>query len=236
MKPALITQDFSGQNNQNLPYLIERQIKQGHYKRQRIVVVIPTIEAIHPKVYLTHLNLLYPLNNPIRRMLAVGMEVGAAYESAFQAIVADQELVQWEYVLTLEADNMPPHDGILKLLEHMEAHPEYSAIGGLYFYKGPHGVAQIWGDPKDQFLNFRPQPPDLLDGLVECCGLGMGFTLFRMELFRDKKIGTPWFKTNDGVYTQDLYFWAKAKPLGYRCAVACDVRVGHYEQKTDRIW
>ena len=41
-------------------------------------------------------------------------------------------------------------------------------------YEG--GVAQIWGDPKDYLLNFRPQPP-IPGQLVECCGTGMGSML-----------------------------------------------------------
>lgn len=238
MKPALITQDFSGWNNSNLPYVIEREIKLAQYKPQRIVVVIPCLEAIPAKVYLSHCNLLYPMNNPIRRILAQGMEVGEAYQAAFEAIIQDQELVQWEYILTVEHDNMPPHDGIVKLVAHLEAHPEYAAVGGLYFTKGPDGVAQIWGDPRDTYLNFRPQVPKE-DGLVECNGLGMGFTLFRMSLFRDGNIERPWFKTDNqpgSIYTQDMYFWKKAWNARYRCAVACDVRVGHYDVKEDRIY
>ena len=42
----------------------------------------------------------------------------------------------------------------------MEDHPEFAAIGGLYFTKGPGGCSQIWGDIKDPILNFRPQVPD----------------------------------------------------------------------------
>jgi hypothetical protein len=116
----------------------------------------------------------------------------------------------------------------------------------LYFLKGPGGVAQIWGDPKDPVVNFRPQPPDPQGGLVECCGTGMGFNLWRMSMFRDKKLRRPWFKTlsgkeGRGIGTQDLYFWADARKHGYRCAVACDVKVGHYDLKgefgiPDFVW
>jgi hypothetical protein len=31
------------------------------------------------------------------------------------------------------------------------------------------------------------------------------------------------------VGTQDLYFWGDAKKYGYRCAIDCDVMVGHYD-------
>jgi len=111
-----------------------------------------------------------------------------------------------------------------------EAHPEYACIGGLYFTKGPGGVAQIWGDPRDPVNNFRPQPPRPGE-LVECCGTGMGFNLWRLDMFRDPDLRKPWFKTQTegGVATQDLYFWADARKQGYRCGVDCSIQVGHYD-------
>jgi len=99
-------------------------------------------------------------------------------------------------------------------------------------------VAQIWGDPKDA-LNFRPQLPDPNGGLVECCGTGMGFNLWRLQMFKDPKLRRPWFKTiadATGVGTQDLYFWSDARKKGYRCAVDCSVKIGHYEKETDVTW
>jgi hypothetical protein len=110
----------------------------------------------------------------------------------------------------------------------MEAHPEFAGIGGLYFTKGEGGVPQIWGDPRDPLLNFRPQAPDPNGGLVECNGTGMGFNLWRLKLFKDPKLRRPWFKTADGC-TQDLYFASDAKAHGYRFAVDCSILVGHYD-------
>jgi hypothetical protein len=110
----------------------------------------------------------------------------------------------------------------------------------LYFTKGYGGVAQIWGDPNVHPINFIPQKPDPTGGLKECNGTGMGFTLFRMDMFKDKKLRKPWFKTaqsrEEGVATQDLWFWKDARQHGYRCAVDCSVRVGHYDANTDIMW
>jgi hypothetical protein len=119
------------------------------------------------------------------------MEVGEAYSTAIEQILQHPELRQWEYILTLEHDNCPPSDGVLKLLERMEERPEYSCIGGLYFTKGEGGVAQIWGDVKDPVTNYRPQLPDPKGGLVECYGTGMGFNLFRFSMFNDHNLQTP---------------------------------------------
>jgi hypothetical protein len=127
---------------------------------------------------------------------------------------------------------------VLRLLDKMEAHPELACIGGLYWTKGEGGVPQIWGDPKDPVLNFRPQPPQAGE-LVECCGTGMGFNLWRLSMFKDERLRKPWFKTlagNEGVGTQDLYFWGDARKHGYRCAVDCSVLVGHHDHAMGITW
>jgi hypothetical protein len=245
MQPQIIIQDFGGVHNADQEGTRARLVRGGSYKRQRIVVVIPAIAPIPPKVYLSHCNLVFPPNNGVVRMMAEGMEVGDAYSSCVDNVLAHPDLSQWEYMLHMESDNAPPGDGVVRLVEDLEEHPELSAVGGLYFTKGPGGVAQIWGDPSDPVLNFRPQVPQL-ETLQECCGLGQGFTLFRLSMFHDKRIERPFFKTlngmnGQGVGTQDLQFWGKARRLGYRCAVDTRVKVGHYDYEgkfgpCDMMW
>lgn len=233
MATGLIVQDFGGAHSADMEGTRARLLKGGSWKKQRVVVIIPAGDSIPAQVYLSHLNLGFPPNNGVVRILAQGLEVGEAYTSAIEQILAHPDLQNWEYVLCMEHDNMPPSDGVVKLVEQMEAHPELSAIGGLYFTKGPGGVAQIWGDPNDPTVNFRPLPPDPAGKLVECCGTGQGFTLFRLAMFKDKKLRRPWFKTlkgKEGFATQDLYFWGDARKYGYRCAIDCSVRVGHFDQ------
>lgn len=200
---------------------------------------MPAADMIPAKVALAHWNLLFPPNQGVARILALGMEVGDAYSTAIGQVLEHPDLGRWEYLLTIEHDNAPPADGVLRLLERMEEHPELACIGGLYFTKGPGGVPQIWGDPKDPVLNFRPQPPDPAGGLVECCGTGMGFNLWRLSLFKDEKLRKPWFKTlagKEGIGTQDLAFWGDARKHGYRCAIDCGVRVGHFDHAADVMW
>lgn len=240
MKSELVVQDFGGAHNKDLDYTAARLMKGGSWKRQRIVVILPADTLIPAKVALSHWNLIFPPNNGVVRILAQGMEVGDAYSQAIEQVLANPDLSKWEYILTLEHDNMPPQDGVIKLVEQMENHPEFACIGGLYFTKGEGGVAQIWGDPTDPVLNFRPQVPRTGE-LQECCGTGMGFNLFRMELFKDSRLRKPWFKTLNGkdgvgVGTQDLFFWGDARKHGYRCAIDCNVKVGHYDVAADMVW
>lgn len=238
MKPQLVTTDV-GRHNSDLAASTSRIIKGASWKKQRVCMLIPAGAMIPTKVYLSHCSLIFPPNQAVHRMAAVGMEVGEAFSNAIEQIISHPELGQWEYLLTIEHDNIPPVDGVISLIKRMEEHPELACIGGLYWTKGEGGAPQIWGDPKDPVLNFRPQPPDPAGGLVECCGTGMGFNLWRMSMFKDERLRRPWFKTSaskEGVGTQDLYFWGDARKYGYRCAIDCSVLVGHYDVNTDVTW
>jgi hypothetical protein len=67
----------------------------------------------------------------------------------------------------------------------------------------------------------------------------MGFNLWRLKMFHDPKLRRPWFKTlqgKDGFATQDLYAWQDFRKHGYRCAIDCSVKVGHYDAQTGMMW
>ena len=224
-----------GFHNADLATSTTRFSEGGSWKKQRVVVILPSSDLIPVKVALSHWALAFPPNQAVHRHLAVGQEVGEAYSNGIAEILAHPDLSQWEYILTIESDNLPPFDGVVKLIKQMDKHPEFACIGGLYWCKGPDGCPHTWGDPKDPVLNFRPQPP-VAGQLVECCGTSMGFNLWRMSMFKDERLRRPWFKTLDGsegagIGTQDLYFWGDARKYGYRCAVDCSVLVGHYDHE-----
>lgn len=227
-----------GRHNENIEASFTRIMQGASWKKQRIVVVMPAANDIPTKVALSHWALMFPPNQAVYRILALGQEVGEAFSNAFEEVVNHPELGTWEYILTIEHDNTPPADGVIKLVKEMDAHPELSCIGGLYWTKGEGGVPQIWGDPMDPVLNFRPQPPKPGE-LVECCGTGMGFNLWRISMFKDERIKKPWFKTiagPEGIGTQDLSFWAEARKHGHRCAIDCSVLVGHYDSVNGVNW
>jgi hypothetical protein len=180
-----------------------------------------------------------PMNQKvIGPIFAIGMEVGEAYNNMFQMVMDNPELSKWKYILTIEEDNMPPPDGLLKLYEDMD---RYDVVGGLYWTKGEGGQPMIYGDPKVIPKNFIPQMP-IPETIQEANGLGMGFNLFKISMF--KKVPKPWFKTmqehtpgvGTKVYTQDLYFYEKAGMEGSRFACDNRVRVGHYDLTEDKIW
>lgn len=233
------TLDTGGRHNADLAASTARVRQGATWKRQRTIMLVPAANSIPARVYLSHCSLIFPPNQGCHRMLCLGDEVGVAYSTAIEQVLAHPDLGGWEYLLTVEHDNLPPQDGVLRLIARLEANPHLACVGGLYWTKGEGGVPQIWGDPTDPVVNFRPQPPDPAGGLVECCGTGMGFNLWRLGMFKDDRLRRPWFRTlagREGVGTQDLYFWGDARKHGYRCAVDCSVLVGHYDAATDTVW
>lgn len=238
----------AGVNNTNLALSMARLDREHMYKDLSTIIILPLLNQVEGKAAVSWLNLMKPPNQKCITLTPEELEVGAAYSITIEQILANPELAKFKYILTMEADNVVPPDGLMKLLHRMEDHPEYDCIGGLYWTKGGNlngegnwegaGVPQIWGDPKLSELNFKPMPP-VPNELVECCGTGQGFNLFRLDMFKDEKLRKPWFKTTasttEGCFSQDLYFWSDARKFGHRCAIDCGVLVGHVD-KNGFVW
>ena len=229
-----------GYHNKDLDVSNERLENSKSYKDLSTIIICPTRGLIPARVVQSWLSLMRPMNQKvIGPIFAIGMEVGQAYNTLIEQILAHPDLSQYKYILTIEEDNMPPADGLLKLYENID---KYDVIQGLYWTKGEGGQPMIYGDPKVMPKNFIPQKP-LLEQVQQANGLGMGFNLFKLDIFKNPDLPKPWFKTVQEIgpggakmYTQDLYFYENAAKLGY--IFACDnrVKVGHYDINADIIW
>lgn len=220
-----------GRHNEDLEKSISR-LKAGRgYEDLSTIWLIPTRGEVPSRVLPSWFSLQRPMNQPIVNVFYERQEVGEAYNEAIESFVRDKNLAKFKYVLTLEEDNMPPPDGLLKLYESIK---DYDAVGGLYWTKGEGGQPMIYGSTQDSPITFVPQVP-LKDTVQPCNGLGMGFTLFRMSMFKDQSIPRPLFRTAPGS-TQDLYFFQKAAKRGYRFACDTRVKVGHFDRGSGVIW
>jgi hypothetical protein len=238
MNPQIVTID-TGMHNKDLDVTQKRLMRSKTYQDLSTIIICPTRGLISAKVVQSWLGLMKPMNQKVLGpIFAIGMEVGEAYNQLIKMILDNPELSKWKYVLTIEEDNMPPPDGLLKLYENMD---KFDVIGGLYWTKGEGGQPMIYGNPKVIPKNFIPQLP-ISESLQECNGLGMGFNLFKLEMFR--KVPQPWFKTMQEftpgkgakVCTQDLYFFENAGKMGYKFACDTRIKVGHYSVEEDKIW
>lgn len=210
-----------------------------------------SVKGLHPMVVESWKRLIKPMNAPIVDMMVVGHEVGIAYNNAVDAILNNPGLKNFKYMLTIEHDNLVPYipntqGPLMMLYEDIEA--GFDVVGGLYWTKGTPSMPLVYGEPKDfgkkkgggsfkVIHNFK-------DGeVIECNGLGMGFTLFKLDIFRDKRLKKPYFKTcnehgkyGPKMYTQDLYFFEQIRKLGYKVGVDTRVKVGHLDFNTGIIY
>ena len=239
-KPIIYMPDNAGLHNSS--DYVARLEKEKMYRDLSTVIVCPTRGMIPARIVQSWQGMIRPMNQKVVGPIFIeGMEVGEAYNEVIKMILESPELGTFKFVLTLEEDNAPPPDGLVKLYESID---DFDAVGGLYWTKGETGQPMCYGDPDVMPLNFIPQIPQP-ETVTPCNGLGMGFTLFRMEMLRDKRFDYgSWFKTKQEVvpgggaqvYTQDLWFFQKARELGYKFACDSRVRVGHYDANSQIMW
>lgn len=231
-----------------------------------------TVNGMHPIFVEAWKRLVKPMNVPVIEMVVSGMEVGAAYTTAIENILSNSALNKFRYILTVEDDNiipfMPGTQGPLMMLYDDIEKFNLDAVGGLYWTKGNPSMPLLYGDPTqhrdDPSGMFKVRFPakkqkrgrigklnsdgsDWTDGeVVLCNGTGMGFNLWKLDMFRDSRFEKPWFKTvgdhgtqdKPGVrqYTQDLWFCEQARKLGYRIAIDTRIKVGHLDVKSGIIY
>lgn len=220
----------------------------GSFKPARTVVIAPTRGMIHHRTVSSWQSLMAPMNQARAFLICAGDEVGVAYNRMVAQILADPQLSQWDYIMTVEDDNLIPPDAHIRLLESIG---DYDAVSGIYFTKGDFNAPMAYGDPATYrstgVLEFTPFAPERIGAALqqgstlEVNGIAMGCALWKMDLFR--RIPPPWFVTVsdviDGVpkaYTQDLSFCEKAVRSGARFAVDFRVKVGHLDVRTGEVF
>lgn len=198
--------------------------------------------GFHPLVVESWKRMIRPMNQPIVEIVASGYEVGDAYEQAVSSIMEHPDLSKFKYIFFIEDDIvvpfMPGTKGpLFQLYQHMD---KFDVIGGLYWTKGDLSMPLIFGDSSRGTDNYEAMTNWQAGEVVECNGTGMGFTLFKTDLFRDKRIERPWFKTHEeiasGAMTQDIYFYRKIRRLGYKVGVDTNIKCGHLDMKTGQVY
>ena len=242
MEPQIILpqgdEESSGRNNKELKESIERVSKSNMYEDLSTVIICPTRGMFPTRVVQSWMKLQKPLNQMVYGpIFAEHMKVDTAYNALIAYILGHEQLSKCKYILTIEEDNLPPVDGLLKLYESIK---DYDVVSGLYWSKGEDGFPMIFGNPENGPYDWKGQIPKAGE-VQQCNALGMGFNLFKTEMF--KKIEEPWFKTRDGIedgveviQTQDIYFFTKAGKQGFKFAIDNRVLVGHFDHKNDKVW
>ena len=237
-KFAKQSDEFAGFHNHNLDQSIARLQRGQTYRNLSTVWITVTRGVLKTKVVSSWMSMMKPMNQPFFGPIFIeNEEVGTGYQKAFEMVLDHPELSKWKYILTVEEDNLPPQDGLMKLYESID---KYDVVAGLYWTKGEQGQPMIYGDPTVMPRNFVPQLPRP-DTVQHCNGLGMGFNLWKIDSFKTKlkDMPKPWFKTVQELgkgFTQDLFFFNESAKYGIKSACDTRVRVGHLDVDTGMVW
>lgn len=95
----------------------------------------------------------------------------------------------------------------------------------------PPAAVWLMDDKERKFRMKEIRDPAVTE---EVAGVGLHFTLFRREIFEDKRLARPWFRfPEESVETaesgsEDLTMCLRARELGYSIGATTKVRVGHF--------
>jgi len=181
------------------------------YSQKQVLVCIPHYGMIHHKFWKAEKFLLKP---PMTE------EIDIVGSSAIQD--ARNELVKFavdngfKYVLFLDADMVPPQNGIFKLMSY-----DVPIVSGYFVSRSePHYPCAFKFDKKQKGYISIYAPGT---GLKPVDAVGMAFTLIDTKLF--KEIPSPWFEF--GRYGEDMMFCNKVREKGYRIFCDFDMIVPH---------
>lgn len=240
--PAILTTtDVAlGRNNLNLEDARKRLKLSRSSENLSTICIIPHSGNIPAKVVQNWFNLTAGMNQRFLPLMINGNDKNMVYNNTIAQILTSPVSSLCRYILTMEENIVPPHDALWKIFEHMD---KFDVVGGLIWQTGIERVhPMVYGDPDKIPADFLPIPI-ANDKITPCRGLSTGFTLFKLDIFRDNRVPAPWFRSKIIAEPSDkrnpipdMYFFENIGKLGYK--VACDtrVKVGNLDTKDDIVW
>lgn len=128
-------------------------IEHDSYRNYNHVRIVVTRGMIDYRVVAEWSSLRAPLNSRNLTIWVNNGEVGKAYNAAFECALKDPRVGGYDWILTLEDDNIVRSDTLLRMFEHSD---DYDVIGALYYTKNPeNSVPVCWGYPGREDLEQR---------------------------------------------------------------------------------
>ena len=131
-----------------------------------------------------------------------------------------------EYLLYLDSDMQFPDDMVLRMIEHLENHPDWGLVTGMAFRKvapyQPCFYSKVDVCEEEVILETPLKFPDY--GVLKIEGCGMACCMIRTSAFKD--LPKPWFFPKP-VLNEDLSFCLKLKENYVPMYVDTEIDVGH---------
>jgi hypothetical protein len=165
---------------------------------------------------------------------------GLNVDEARNVIVREALKNDYNYLLFIDDDIIPPIDGLCRLIEHLEKDKDLGAVTGDYLLKGEpfHSVhLQLNKDGLVCELN-RTNNDDKL--VYSNWLIGLGFCLIDLNVFRQMR--EPWFKchfkdkSGNKNVNEDAHFSEMIFENGYKILIDKDIKCAHVDYSNKKVY
>jgi hypothetical protein len=136
---------------------------------------------------------------------------------------------QWERLVVLEHDMVPPEDGLTRMASYG---PDKHIVCAMYFQHYPPHLVNALGPTRDDESRVIPLGPDVVKvmadtpALYEVSAVGMGFTAIHRDVLEQWDKSIPMFKT-DADMSHDVWFCLRAREQGFNVFVDSTIQCDH---------
>lgn len=154
---------------------------------------------------------------------------GMPYDMARNAICMRALEIGATYVFMLDSDVIPPHDAVLRLMNH-----RFPIVSGMYCRRSPPAAVPVMMKPVGQWVTqFKP------NSLVEVDVVGSGCLLIHRDVLQrlpPQRPGSHWFDwrvnmqglmPKEECLSEDFTFCSHARKHGYKIMVDTSVKCRH---------
>lgn len=202
----------------------------GKVKGVNVVVGIPSFGMVSTYFLQSRASQQFPLVSSAIDKIVLNKPIADARNEIVEFALAQGA----NYIYWLDDDVVAPPDSFLKLYNHHR-----DIINGVYWSKSNPTMPLLFrGHLEGPYWDWH------VGDLIEIDAAGSGLTLVNTEVYRkmQKELGGPWYSVDYGSFagvdhspannTEDLYFYWKAKKLGYKVWADTSVQALHYEKNS----
>lgn len=188
--------------------------------KKRILLAIPTNKYIEVETFKS----IYDLDVPS------GYEIDFQYFYGYQIDQIRNLIADWgkryDYLFSVDSDIILPKDCLSKLIN-----ADKDIITGLYIQRKPNQhVVEVYMDTPEGGTTNIPYEYLKDTGIVEVAGCGFGCVLVKSNVLRTMEYPHFYYKSaldHKNTVSEDTYFCAKARRMGYTVWADTSILCGH---------
>jgi predicted SAM-dependent methyltransferase len=206
----------------------------GQVKGVNVVVGIPSFGMVSTYFMQARTSQAFPLVSSAVDKIVLNKPIAEARNE-----IVEYALQQGaNYIFWLDDDVIAPPDSFLKLYRHHK-----DIINGVYWAKcNPPMPLLFRGHLDGPYWDWH------VGDLIEIDAAGNGLTLVKTDVYRkiSQDLGGPWYSTEYSSFkgdfhvppnnTEDLYFYWKAKKVGYKVWADTSVQAYHYDKMNNVLY